>query len=67
MNRAHRLLDLPLAYGFKKYFFSVKGNHVEFIQEWKDMVNCAFINAIAIRKILKKYDKVSWFWFLVWF
>lgn len=61
-ERAQKLLELHLASGFKKYVFWFKGkvrrNHTALIQEGKDLVTYALINAIAIRKILKKYDKV---------
>lgn len=61
-ERAQRLLDLHLASGIRKYFFWIKGmlqgNHAALIQEGKDLTTYALINATAIRKILKKYDKV---------
>ena len=61
-ERAQKLLELHLASGFRKYLMWFKGklqkNHVALTQEGKDLVNYALINAIAIRKILKKYDKV---------
>lgn len=61
-QRAQKLLEIHLASGFKKYFFWFKGkshkNHTSLIHEGKDLVTYALINAIAIRKILKKYDKV---------
>ena len=61
-QRAQKLLELHLASGVRKYFFWIKGklqgNHTALIQEGKDLVTYALINAIAIRKILKKYDKV---------
>nr|DAD38073.1 TPA_asm: hypothetical protein HUJ06_008714 [Nelumbo nucifera] len=61
-KRAQKLLDLHLVSGFRKYIMWFKGkrqgNHVALIQEGKDLVAYAMINAIAIRKILKKYDKV---------
>ncbi|OWM77969.1 probable E3 ubiquitin-protein ligase BAH1-like 1 [Punica granatum] len=61
-DRARKLLELHLASGFQKYFMWMKGkpqgNHVALIQEGKDLVAYALINAIAIRKILKKYDKI---------
>ncbi|OMO81913.1 Zinc finger, RING-type [Corchorus olitorius] len=63
-ERAQKLLDLHLASGFRKYFIWIRsklqGSHVALIQEGKDLVNYALINAIAIRKILKKYDKVHY-------
>lgn len=63
-ENAQKLLELHLASGFKKCFAWFKGNnrkrdHLGLIQEGKDLVNYALINAVAIRKILKKYDKVS--------
>ncbi|TKY61782.1 E3 ubiquitin-protein ligase BAH1 [Spatholobus suberectus] len=63
-QRAQKLLELHLASGFRKYFFWIKGklqgNHTALIQEGKDLVTYALINAIAIRKILKKYDKIHY-------
>ncbi|GMI69434.1 nitrogen limitation adaptation, BENZOIC ACID HYPERSENSITIVE 1 [Hibiscus trionum] len=61
-ERAQKLLELHLASGFRKYFIwfkgKLQGSHVALIQEGKELVNYALINAVAIRKILKKYDKV---------
>ncbi|XP_044502660.1 E3 ubiquitin-protein ligase BAH1-like [Mangifera indica] len=61
-ERAQKLLEIHLASGFSKCFLwfegKIRGTHVALIQEGKDLVNYALINAIAIRKILKKYDKV---------
>lgn len=61
-QRAQQLLELHLASGFRKYFLMLKGklhkNHTALIEEGKDLVIYALINSIAIRKILKKYDKV---------
>ncbi|XP_042475684.1 E3 ubiquitin-protein ligase BAH1-like isoform X2 [Macadamia integrifolia] len=59
-ERAQKLLELHLASGFRKYFMRKGRNHVGLIQEGKDLVTYAMINAIAIRKILKKYDKVHY-------
>ena len=64
-QRAQKLLELHLASGFRKYLSwfkgNFKGNHTALIQEGQDLVTYALINAIAIRKILKKYDKVCSF------
>lgn len=61
-ERAQKLLDLHLATGFKKYYIWCKGkqDHVSLIQEGQDLVTYAMINAIAVRKILKKYDKIHY-------
>lgn len=64
-ERAQKLLELHLASGFRKYILMLtgksKGNHTTLIKEGKDLVTYALINAVAIRKILKKYDKVCKF------
>lgn len=61
-ERAQKLLELHLASGFSKCLIwfkdKLQGTHTALIQEGKDLVTYALINAIAIRKILKKYDKV---------
>lgn len=61
-ERAQKLLELHLASGFRKCFMwftdKLHGNHVALIQECKDLVMYAIFNAVAMRKILKKYDKV---------
>lgn len=61
-QRAQKLLELHLASGFRKYLLWFRGkfhkNHTALIEEGKDLVTYALINATAIRKILKKYDKV---------
>ncbi|XP_010556741.1 PREDICTED: E3 ubiquitin-protein ligase BAH1 isoform X2 [Tarenaya hassleriana] len=62
-ENARKLLELHLASGFRKYLIWFKGdhrqrNHMALIQEGKDLVSYALINAVAIRKILKKYDKI---------
>ncbi|KAM1953570.1 hypothetical protein ACFX15_007894 [Malus domestica] len=63
-KRAQQLLELHLASAFRKYMFWVKGKrrggHGALIEEGKDPVIYALINAIAIRKILKKYDKIHY-------
>lgn len=61
-ERAQKLLDVHLARGLKKYLFVCKGkppkDHISFLQQGQDLVTYAMINALAVRKILKKYDKV---------
>ncbi|RAL43545.1 unnamed protein product [Cuscuta campestris] len=64
-ERAQKLLDWHLASSFNKCFIWFKGrvhhtNHGALIQEGKDLVTYAIINAIAMRKILKKYDKIHY-------
>ncbi|GFP85599.1 E3 ubiquitin-protein ligase bah1 [Phtheirospermum japonicum] len=63
-ERAQRLLELHLASGFSKCVIWLKHklqrNHYKIIQEGRDLVNYAIFNAIAMRKILKKYDKVHY-------
>lgn len=61
-QRAQKLLEMHLASGFLKYFAWFSGNsqqnHETLMQEGKDLVTYAIINSVAMRKILKKYDKV---------
>ncbi|KAL8548648.1 hypothetical protein ACS0TY_007798 [Phlomoides rotata] len=63
-HRAQKLLELHLSSGFSKCIIwlkdKLKGNHVALIQEGGDLVTYAIINAIAMRKILKKYDKIHY-------
>ncbi|CAL5208909.1 unnamed protein product [Lathyrus oleraceus] len=63
-QRAQKLLELHLASGFRKYIILLKGkskrNHSTLVHEGKDLVVYALINAVAIRKILKKYDKIHY-------
>ncbi|XP_041020624.1 probable E3 ubiquitin-protein ligase BAH1-like 1 [Juglans microcarpa x Juglans regia] len=63
-ERAQKLLELHLASGFRRYLIWFKGkkqtNHGILIQEGKDLLTYALINAVAIRKILKKYDKIHY-------
>ncbi|XP_010234106.1 probable E3 ubiquitin-protein ligase BAH1-like 2 isoform X1 [Brachypodium distachyon] len=63
-KKAKKLLELHLASGFKKYamWFTNKGHksHGQLIQQGKDLVTYAIINAVAMRKILKKYDKIHY-------
>lgn len=61
-TRAQQLLKLHMATGLRKYFLRRKckldGNREAMIQEGQMLVNYASMNALAVRKILKKYDKV---------
>ncbi|KAG0589557.1 hypothetical protein M758_1G027700 [Ceratodon purpureus] len=58
-TRAEQLVKLHMATGLRKYFLGRKRNHREaMIQEGQVLINYASMNAIAVRKILKKYDKV---------
>lgn len=63
---AQRLLERHLSSGFRKCLILLKeriqGNHIALVQEGRELVTYAIINAIAMRKILKKYDKVFSFW-----
>ncbi|GFP85598.1 E3 ubiquitin-protein ligase bah1 [Phtheirospermum japonicum] len=63
-EKAQKLLELHLASGFNKCIIwlkdKLKGNHVALIQEGRDLVTYAIFNAVAMRKILKKYDKIHY-------
>ncbi|XP_076915863.1 E3 ubiquitin-protein ligase NLA-like [Bidens hawaiensis] len=60
---AQKVVDVHLASGFRKYVMWCthklqRNNHGALIQQGNDLVGYALINAIAMRKILKKYDKI---------
>ncbi|CAN6468890.1 unnamed protein product [Victoria cruziana] len=61
-SRAQKLLELHLATGVHKYLIwfrnKFQGNNISLVEEGKDLVTYATVNAVAIRKILKKYDKI---------
>lgn len=63
-ERAQKLLELHLASGFRKYFMwfrsKMQRNHGVLIQEGRELVTYAIINSVAMRKILKKYDKIHY-------
>lgn len=60
-TRAQELLQQHLASGVRKFLrylqFS-KLDRAAMIQQGRYLVSYAFLNATAVRKILKKYDKV---------
>lgn len=61
-KRVQKLLKIHLASGFRKCILGLRGryanNHLEMIREGQKLVSYVSMNALAIRKILKKYDKV---------
>ncbi|GLJ49860.1 hypothetical protein SUGI_1059470 [Cryptomeria japonica] len=61
-SRARRLLHLHLASGFQRYLWRIKhrfaDDHLAMIQEGRNLVSYVAMNALAVRKILKKYDKI---------
>ncbi|KAI0511825.1 hypothetical protein KFK09_012457 [Dendrobium nobile] len=63
-KQAKSLLELHLASGIQRCLIWFGGklpkNNVALIQEGKELVTYAIINSIAMRKILKKYDKVHY-------
>ncbi|CAN1353279.1 E3 ubiquitin-protein ligase BAH1 [Linum perenne] len=65
-RRAERLMNQHLAAassGFRRclvWFLSGKMEDGDLIREGRDLVTYALINAIAVRKILKKYDKIHY-------
>lgn len=63
-TRAKQLLELHLATGFGKYLAWLTskrtGDHFAMMKEGEILVKYAAVNALAMRKILKKYDKVHY-------
>eukprot|EP00250_Pteridium_aquilinum_P001846 c12053_g2_i1 orf=56-778(+) len=62
-ERVRRLLQMHLASGVHKYMLRLRygphaRNHQHMIHEGQKLVSYVHMNALAIRKILKKYDKV---------
>lgn len=60
--RVEKLLEMHLASGVHKYMLRLRyrhaRNHQDMIHEGQKLVSYVHMNALAIRKILKKYDKV---------
>lgn len=63
-TRARQLLKSHLATGFQKCLVWLTSkwadDHLGMFKKGEDLVNYASINALAIRKILKKYDKIHY-------
>lgn len=61
-SRVRRLLQLHTAPGIQKYLVTLrqcfKSDQKDMMQECQILIEYAMMNAIAMQKILKKYDKV---------
>uniref|UniRef100_A0A0D9VWZ4 RING-type E3 ubiquitin transferase n=1 Tax=Leersia perrieri TaxID=77586 RepID=A0A0D9VWZ4_9ORYZ len=61
-SRVQRLLNLHVPSGFLRYVWRVRQCFIDdqqiMVQEGRILLNYVTMNAIAIRKILKKYDKI---------
>mgnify|MGYP007105604304 FL=1 len=62
-SRVQRLLDVHLASGLQKFALRLKyrssfGRPPEMFDEGKNLASYVSMNAMALKKILKKYDKV---------
>lgn len=61
-SRARHLLHLHVASGMQRYVLRIrqcfKNDQQAMIEEGRVLIEYIAMNAIAIRKILKKYDKV---------
>lgn len=62
-SRVRHLLHLHIATGMQRYMTCLhrcfKDDHQAMVQEGQMLIEYVTMNAIALRKILKKYDKVS--------
>jgi len=62
-SRVQRLLQLHVPSGIQRYIWRFRQCFIDdqqiMVQEGRMLLNYVTMNAIAIRKILKKYDKVS--------
>ena len=65
-SRARHLLHLHVASGMQRYVLRIrqcfKNDQTAMIEEGRVLIEYIIMNAIAIRKILKKYDKVMQLW-----
>lgn len=63
-KKAQKLVKLHIISGFHKYFKwfgnKLRCDHKILMQQGEDLDTYAIINTIAIRKILKKYDKIHY-------
>ena len=61
-SRVRRLLHLHVAAGIQRYVVNLRkcftNDQQAWAQEGRDLIEYIAMNAIALRKILKKYDKV---------
>lgn len=61
-SKVRQLLHLHIASGMQRYMMRLrqcfKNNEHEMVQEGRMLIEYVTMNAIAIRKILKKYDKI---------
>lgn len=62
-SSVRHLLHLHIATGMQRYMICLrrcfKDDHQAMVQEGQMLIEYVTMNAIALRKILKKYDKVS--------
>lgn len=68
-SRVRRLLHLHIASGMQRYVARLcqcfKNDQEVMVQEGRVLIEYVIMNALAIRKILKKYDKVILNWFCI--
>lgn len=63
-SRARHLLHLHVARGMQRYVLQIrqcfKNDQQAMMEEGRMLIEYVTMNATAIQKILKKYDKVCW-------
>lgn len=61
-SRVRRLLHLHIASGIQRYVGALRhcfiNDHQDMVQEGRMLIQYVAMNALAIQKILKKYDRV---------